>query len=106
MAKYKEGTYQKGYFHGGSNIDINLITCEDNIVIASIIQSYELNWYRVYLLHPGMDRTEVTISQHLYWSCIIKPVLKEVINCDTFQRTKQLNKKYSKLSAKEAEEIL
>ena len=33
MAKYKNGTYHKGSFHVGSNIDLNLITCEDKVVI-------------------------------------------------------------------------
>ena len=33
MAKYKEGIYHKCYVRGGSNIGLNLITCEDNIVI-------------------------------------------------------------------------
>ena len=31
--KYKDGTYHKGSFHGGSNIDINLIMCKNKIVI-------------------------------------------------------------------------
>ena len=44
LAKYKEGTFQKGYFCGVININLNLITCEDNIVIPSIIQSYILHW--------------------------------------------------------------
>ena len=30
---YTTGTYQKGYFCGGSNIQLNLITCKDKIVI-------------------------------------------------------------------------
>ena len=33
IARYKNGTYNKGSFRGGSNIDINLKTCEDKIVI-------------------------------------------------------------------------
>ena len=33
LAKYKYGTYHKGYFSGGGNIDLNLITCKDKIVI-------------------------------------------------------------------------
>ena len=33
MAKYKEGIYHKCYVRGGSNIGLNLITCEDNLVI-------------------------------------------------------------------------
>ena len=30
---YTTGTYQKGYFCGGSNIQLNLITCKDKIGI-------------------------------------------------------------------------
>ena len=33
QAKYKYGMCQKGYFYGGSNIYLDLITCEDKIVI-------------------------------------------------------------------------
>ena len=39
LAKYKNGTHHKGYFRGGSNIDLKLITCEDKIVIPSKLQS-------------------------------------------------------------------
>ena len=63
--KYKMCTYQKGYFRGGSNININIITCEDKIFTPSMPQSYVLYWYHTYLLHPGMDRTEAMICQHL-----------------------------------------
>ena len=66
LAKNKMGTYHKGYFYGGSNINLNLITCEDKIVIPSILQSYVLNWYNTYLLNPGMDRTEAMICQKFY----------------------------------------
>ena len=58
LSKYKDGTYHTGYFHGESNIYLNLIKCEDNIVIPSIIQRYILHWYHTYLPHPGMDRME------------------------------------------------
>ena len=34
IAKYKNGTYHKGSFRGGTNIDIKLITCKDKIVIT------------------------------------------------------------------------
>ena len=57
-AKYKDGTYHKGYFCGGSNIDLNLITSKDRIFIASKIQSYVVHCYHAYLLHPGMDSVE------------------------------------------------
>ena len=84
MGKYDDGTYHKSYFCGGSNIYNNLIPCEDKIVITSKLESYVLHLYHIYLLHPGMDRMEVMICQHLYWPSIIHAVQKEGINCDTF----------------------
>ena len=97
--------YHTGYFHGGSNIYLNLITCEDNIFIHEILQSYVLHWYHTYILHQGMDRTEAMICQHLYWSGIRYYVRKEVTNCDTCQITKHSNIKYDKLPVKKADEI-
>ena len=105
MAKYKNGTYHKGYFCGGSNIDPKLITCKYNIVNPSKLQSYVLHWYHAHLLHPGMDITEAMICQHLCWPNIIDSVWKKVTNCDTCQRTKRSNKKYGKLPSKLAGEI-
>ena len=55
--KYKDGTYNKGYFCGGINIDLKLITFKDEVVIPSILQRYIVHWYHTYLLHPVMDRT-------------------------------------------------
>ena len=45
------------------------------------------------------------IHQHLYGTIIRNTVWKEVTNYDTFQGTKLSNKKYSKLPAKETEEM-
>ena len=95
-------TYHKYSFRGGSNINIIIITCDDNIVIPSILQSYVLHWYHTYLLHPLMNRTEVTIHQNLYWPGMIYAVCKEVKCFDTCQCSKRSNIKYSKLPAKEA----
>ena len=67
MAKYNNRTYNTGSFCGGSNIDINLITCKDDIVVPPILQIYLLHWYHTYILHPGMDITEAIIFQNLYW---------------------------------------
>ena len=91
-AKYKYGTYHKGYFCGGININIKLITCKDMIVITSKNKSYKLHWYHTYILLSGMYRTKAIICQHLYWNNIRDAVRKEVNHCDTFQRTKRLNK--------------
>ena len=59
MAKYEDGTYHKGSFRGIINIGLNLIKCEDKIVIPKKIQSYVLHWYHTYLLHPIMDRNGI-----------------------------------------------
>ena len=105
IATYQDGIYHKGYFNGFSNIDLNLIKCKGRIFITSKLQSYVLHWYHKYLLHPGMDRMEETIHQHLYWPYIRDVVQKEVTNCDTFQHKKRSNKKYGRLTAKVSEEI-
>ena len=83
ISKYNTGMYQEGSFNEGSNIYLKLITCKDKIVITSILQSYVLNWYHMYLLHTGMDRMEAMIKQHLYWPDIRYTIWKEVTNCDT-----------------------
>ena len=85
MSKYDKGIYRSGYFHGGSNINLNLMTCEDNTVITIILQGCVLKWYHTYLLHPRRDRTEENIFQHLNWPIIGKYVWKEVSNCSTCQ---------------------
>ena len=61
MAKYNYDTCHKGYFHGGINVELKLITCEDKIFILSILQGYILHWYRTYLIYIGMNRTYAMI---------------------------------------------
>ena len=65
-AKYKYNTHQQGSLREGSNIDIKLITCKDKIIIPSKLQSYVVHLYHTYIFHPGMDRMEAMIHQHLY----------------------------------------
>ena len=43
IAKNNNGMYHKGYSCGGSNIDVRLIMCKDEIFITSIIQNYVLH---------------------------------------------------------------
>ena len=74
-----------GSFNERIYINLNLITCEDNIVIPLILQSYVLHWYHTYPLHTRMDRTELTICQNFYWPGIRKDVRKKVNICNTFQ---------------------
>ena len=44
----------------GSNINVCLIVCEDEIFIPLILQSYVLSWYRTYLLNTEIYRTYFT----------------------------------------------
>ena len=67
IAKYKTGKYHKGSFREGSNIDLNLITYNNNIVIPSKLQSSVLHWYHTYFVHTIMDITEAMILQDVYW---------------------------------------
>ena len=64
-----------------------------------------MKWYHLYLLHPGLDRTEAMICQHLYWPGIIKIAQKEVTKCDVCQRINSSTNKYIELPAKLEEEI-
>ena len=42
-----------------------MIICKnDKIVVPKIIRKYVVNWYHTYILHPGKELTESTISQH------------------------------------------
>ena len=84
-------------------MNLNLITCEDKIVILSITQGYVSHCYHTYLINPGMDRREELICRNFYWTVIRSAIQKEVTNCNTCQITKKSKKKDGKLPDKEAE---
>ena len=98
------GKCHKGSFSGGSNINLNLITCSHKSVITSILQSYALHWDHTHILHTVMYRTESIISQNLCWPGIREDVQKEVKMVTLVNVKKRPNKKYGKLPATEAEE--
>ena len=83
MAKYKESKYHTGYFCGGGNVNLNLISCGGKVFIAEILKSYVLYCHHTYLLDPGMDRTVAMIIQHLHWPGIRKFVQEKVSKCHT-----------------------
>ena len=58
MAKYKMGKFNTGYFTGGTNIYLNLITYIDKMIIQSILQRYVFHWYHTHLALPGMHIME------------------------------------------------
>ena len=71
----------------------------DKIDIIHKLQKYVVKWYHTYLLHTGLDLTEVIIRQHLYWPGIIEAVHKEVTGYDTCQHIKWSINKYGKSPA-------
>ena len=86
-AKLKCTAYNRGDFRRGSNTIHNLVKCKNKTVITLKPKIYAVLRYHAYLLHTGLDRTEVIIHQHLYWTGLKKAVRKEVRNCGTCQHT-------------------
>ena len=82
-----------------------LICHNDKIVIAESQQLRVVDWYHTYLRHPGINRTEETICQHLWWPKMRDHITIVVSTCDSCQRNKRRNKKYGHLPEKEAESI-
>ena len=55
--------YHLASFHGGDG-NIELVCHKDKIVVPPKLQSQIVEWYHLYLGHPGINRTEETIRQH------------------------------------------
>ena len=98
----KEDEYNTKIFHGGGKSHA-MIFKDSKIVIPKGLQSKIIEWYHTTLLHPGKDRTYLTISQHLYWKGMKNDIENYVKKCPTCQMTKPSNKNYGHLPAKTAE---
>jgi hypothetical protein len=57
--------YSLKKFHGGSNAIHKLICFKDKIVIPTTLQKHSMQCYHYLLCHPGINRNEETIGQHL-----------------------------------------
>ena len=91
-------------FHGGGKT--RQLLCEnDKIIVPKSLQKPIVTWYHELLCHPGENRTEMTINQHLTWKGLRKTVKDVCSRCDACQRTKRTKKKYGHLPPKEAEII-
>ena len=88
-----------------ANKSWELICFKDKIVVAKPMQSKVVNWYHNFLGHPGINRTEETISQHLWWPNMREHITRIVSHCDSCQRNKRHNRKFGLLPPKEAESI-
>ena len=59
MAKYEDGTYHKGSFHGGSNKDLRLTTCKDKIIILSKSKvMYYIGSIRIYFIQEWIEQRQ------------------------------------------------
>ena len=65
MDTFKDGAYHKDSFSGGSNIYLNLITCDDMIVILLMIQ----NTYYIGTIHTSFIQEWIERSQRLANIC-------------------------------------
>ena len=62
-----------------------------------------IEWYHHYLSHPGINRTNETIGQHLWWPKMRMQITTSVRSCAICQRNKKQRKKYGHLPKKTAE---
>jgi len=83
-------------FRGGEQ----LLCYKNRIFVPKVLRKHVVDWYHTYLLHPGENRTEETIAQHLYWPNIRKLVQEQVKSCVKCQLAKRKRLKYGHLPLK------
>ena len=96
--------YHLKNFHGGGKSRM-LVCYKDKIVVPKLIQKHVITWYHNILCHPGINRTEESIGQHLWWPKMRDQITQFVQSCPTCQKNKRKQKKYGHLPPKEAEAI-
>jgi hypothetical protein len=94
--------YKLKDFHGGGKLR-SLICYNNKIVVPKHLHRHVIDWYHITLCHPGINRTEETISQHLFWPKMRDQITTYVQTCPSCQRNKRKVKKYGWLPPKEAE---
>ena len=66
LLKMPTSMYVLKDFHGGGT-STSLVCHNEKIVIPGLLQKHVIMWYHTTLCHPGINRTEETIGQHLWW---------------------------------------
>jgi hypothetical protein len=94
--------YSVKAFCGGGK-ERMLICRNDKIVIPKSLRKRVMTWYHEVLCHPGINRTEETIGQHLWWPNMRDEITHYVSRCPTCQKNKKRHKKYGHLPEKQAE---
>ena len=78
-----------------------LIMFKNKVYIPATLRNNVIEWYHEMLQHPGANRTEKTIRQHMIWPNLSKEVTQYVKHCKTCQIYKNTNKKHGKMPTKE-----
>ena len=102
ILKTAKQDYHLKDFHGGGKTR-SLVCYKDKIVVPKRLQRHVTNWYHTCLCHPGINRTEETIGQHLWWPKMREMITRYVNSCPVCQRNKRKQKLYGHIPPKEAE---
>lgn len=102
ILKFPKTMYQIVPYHGGG-ITHNLVCFKDKIVVPCKLQKHVISWYHTVLCHPGINRTEESIGQHLWWPKMRDHITLYVQSCPVCQLNKRQNKKLGWLPPKIAE---
>jgi transposase InsO family protein len=101
LAKDKTKYHIQDFLGGGKTR--SLVCYKNKIVVPQRLQRHVIDWYHITLCHPGINRTEESIAQHLYWPKMRDQITNYVRSCPTCQRSKRKVKMYGHLPVKEAE---
>jgi cleavage and polyadenylation specificity factor subunit 1 len=102
ILKMPDTLYVLKEFHGGGKVT-SLVCHNNKIVIPGLLQKHVIMWYHTTLCHPGINRTEESIGQHLWWPKMRSHITNYVQKCPLCQRNKRRQKKYGLLPPKLAE---
>ena len=98
----KKDKYHLEDFVGGGKTR-TLVCNKEKIVVPKKITQHVVDWYHTVLCHPGINRTEESISQHLFWPKMREQITNYVKSCPTCQKNKRKVLKFGWLPPKEAE---
>jgi len=99
---HKSTQYSLKKFHGGGTT-VRLLCFKNKIVVPTSLTKRMIQWYHFLLCHPGINRTEETISQHFYWPKMRDQITNDVLTCAVCQKQKKQVRKYGLLPEKTAE---
>src|SRR5687768_645373 len=105
MSLVKNNLYHAQFLYGGG-ITKQLICHKEKIVVLTLLQKHVIDWYHTVLCHPRIDRTEESISHHLWWPKMRDQITSYVQPRPSCQRNKRKQKKYGHLPPKEAKALI